>query len=110
MFLETWVLVPESDGNDGPAIRFWSNVPETNEKPIRSVLGRAAVNPADLQVGGGWVRNETCLPPRWSGRWYRFQWRLGEAPPIGDLPIVPPIRIYIDDLELTTSSACPASE
>lgn len=108
MFLETWVIVPTSEGDDGPAIVFWSNVPAINEKPIRSVLGRAAVNPADLQVGGGWIRNEVCLPPEWSGRWFRFQWRLGTIPPAGNAPIDPPVRIYIDDLELTTSSACRA--
>lgn len=105
--VETWVLVPESEGDQGPAIVFWSNVPAANEKPIRSVLGRAAVNPADLQVGGGWVRNERCLPRQWSGRWFRVQWRLDSFPPIGDQVVEPPIRIYIDDLELTTSSACP---
>ena len=108
IWLETWVFVPESEGNDGPSFAFWSKVPEFNEKPIRSVLGRAAVNPADLQVGGDWTRNEVCLPPAWSERWYRVQWRLGEIPPLGDRPVVPPVRIYIDDLELTTSSACPS--
>jgi len=109
MLVETWVLVPESNGDEGPAVVFWSNVPQDNEKPIRSVLGRAAINPADLRVGGGWLRNEVCLFPEWSGRWYRVQWRLGDIPPIGTAPIDPPIRIYIDDLELTTSSACRAN-
>ncbi|KPK16965.1 MAG: hypothetical protein AMJ62_03545 [Myxococcales bacterium SG8_38] len=108
LFLETWVLVPESNGEEGPAVVFWSNVPAFNEKPIRSVLGRAAVNPADLPVGGGWRRNEVCLFPEWSGRWFRFQWRLGDFAPIGTAPVEPPIRVYIDDLELTTSSACRA--
>jgi len=110
MFVETWVFVPESNENEGPAIVFWSKVPadddSINELPIRSVKGRAAVDPDDLQVGGGWVRNRRCLFPEWSGRWFRFQWRLGNFPPIGDAPIDPPIRIYIDDLELTTDTAC----
>jgi len=112
MWFETWVLVPESDGEDGPALLFWSNVPSQalNAKPIRSVKGRAAVEPADLPPGGGWRQNANapvCLPRSWSGRWFRAQWRLGDIPPIGDAPVEPPIRIYIDDLELTTSSACP---
>ncbi|NNE16893.1 MAG: hypothetical protein HKN10_00315 [Myxococcales bacterium] len=106
MSVETWVLVPDSSGDEGPAVGFWSNVPVGAEKPIRSVLGRAAVNPAELMVGGGWRRNEVCLPPEWSGRWFRVQWRLGEIPPTGTAPIDPPIRIYIDELELTTSPAC----
>ena len=100
---ETWVFVPPSNGNEGPAIVFWSNVPTFNEIPIRSVLGRAAVDPADLSVGGGWRRNERCLPPDWSGRWFRFEWRLGESPRPPPAPVSPPIRIYIDDLELMTS-------
>ena len=108
MWFETWVLVPESNGDEGPAAVFWSNVPAINEKPIRSVLGRAAVNPADLQVGGGWVRNEVCLFPEWLGRWFRLQLRLGDFATAGTAPVNPPIRIYIDDLELTTSSACPS--
>lgn len=103
---ETWVLVPESNGDRGPAVVFWSNVPAINQKPIQSVLGRAAVNPADLQVGGGWIRNEVCLFPEWSGRWFRVQLRLDDFPPLGTAPVEPPIRIHIDDLELTTSSAC----
>jgi hypothetical protein len=106
MFLETWVFVPESNGDEGPAVIFWSNIPPFNEKPIRSVLGRAAVKPRDLVVGGGWLPNEVCLDPEWSGRWFRLQLRLGEVPPMGTGPIDPPIRIHIDDVELTTSSAC----
>jgi hypothetical protein len=108
MWLETWVFVPESNGDEGPAVVFWSNIPPSNEKPVRSVLGRAAVNPAELTDGGGWQRNEVCLFPEWSGRWFRLQLRLGDIPPMGTAPIDPPIRIYIDDLELTTSSACPS--
>lgn len=103
---ETWVLVPESNGNGGPAAVFWFNVLSVNDKPIRSVLGRAAVNPADLRVSGGWQRNEVCLFPEWSGRWFRLQLRLGDIPPLGDSPVDPPIRIYVDDFELTTSLAC----
>lgn len=104
---ETWVLVPPSNGDEGPAVVFWSNVPLAAEIPIQSVLGRAAINPADLPVGGGWRQNPPiCLPPEWSGRWFRVQLRLGDFPPMPNRPVVPEIRIYIDDLELTTSSAC----
>jgi hypothetical protein len=113
MWFETWVLVPESNGVEGPALVFSSKVPAINELPIRTVLGRAAIDPADLLVGGGWQRNgddPVCLFPEWSGRWLRVQWRLGDLAATGTEPLEPPIRIYIDDLELTTSSACPASE
>ena len=106
MWLETWVFVPQSNGDEGPTFVFWSNVPAINEKPIRSVVGRAVLNPLELQAGEGWRRNELCLPPQWSGRWFRLLWRLGEIPPTGTAPIDPPVRIYIDDLELTTSPAC----
>ncbi|MBW2379903.1 MAG: hypothetical protein JRG70_10210 [Deltaproteobacteria bacterium] len=105
-FWETWVFVPEANGEEGPAAVFWSNVPVINQKPIRSVLGRAAISPATLEALGVWRRNEVCLFPEWSGRWFRLQLRLGDIPAMGTAPVVPPIRIYIDDLELTTSSAC----
>ena len=107
MFFETWVLVPESNGDAGPAFVYWSNVPETNELPFQSALGRAAFGALDLPVGGGWRRNDRCLPPQWSGRWFRVRWRLGHVPPMPATPVDPPIRLYIDDLELTTSEACP---
>jgi hypothetical protein len=109
---ETWVFVPPSNGNAGPALYFWSKVPATNKKLIQSVLGRAAVDPSDLLPGGGWRRSEApiCLPRNWSGRWFRVQFRLGDFAAIGTAPVEPPIRIYIDDLELTTDSACPPSE
>jgi hypothetical protein len=106
MWFETWVFAPESDGVNGPAVAFWSNVPAVNELSIQSVKGRAAVEPADLRQGGGWERNEVCIFPKWSGRWFRLQLRLGDFPPRPDRRVDPPIRIYIDDLELTTSSAC----
>jgi len=112
MWFETWMLAPESNGVDGPAVAFWSKVPADDEAveelSIQSVKGRAAVEPADLQLGGGWVRNEVCIFPEWSGRWFRLQLQLGDFSPRPDRPVEPPIRIYIDDLELTTSSACPA--
>jgi len=109
-WFETWVLVPESSGDKGPALLFWANVPSFNEKLIQRVLGRAAADPGDLLRGGGWRLNPPiCIPPEWSGRWFRLQWRLGDIPPMGDAPVSPPIRIYIDDFELTTSGECRAS-
>jgi hypothetical protein len=108
MWFETWVFAPESDGVNGPAVAFWSRVPVENELSLQSVKGRAAVEPADLEIGGGWKRNEVCIFPEWSGRWFRLQLRLGDFAPRPDRSIDPPVRIYIDDLELTTSSACPA--
>ncbi len=108
MYLETWALVPESNGDDGPALTFWSKIPASNKKPFWSVKGRAAVDPAFLPAGGGWQQSDPiCIPPEWSGRWYRLQWRLGDNPPMGTLQI-DPVRIYIDDLELTTDAACPS--
>jgi hypothetical protein len=106
MWFETWVFVPESNGDEGPAAFFWSNVPSANEKEIKSVLGRAAVDPRDLQPGGGWRRNRVCLFPEWSGRWFRLQLRLGDFATAGTAPVDPPIRIYIDDFELTTDDGC----
>ena len=112
MWFETWVFTPESDGVNGPAVVFWSNVhaddDAVDELPLESAKGRGAVEPEEVRQGGGWDRNEVCIFPEWSGRWFLLQLRLGDSAPRPDTPIVPPIRIYIDDLELTTSAACPA--
>ena len=105
---ETWVFVPPSDGIDGPALLFSSNVPQANQKLIQSVKGRAAVDPTNLLAGGGWRQNRICFEPEWSGRWFRVQLRLGDFADLGAAAIDPPIRIYIDDLELTTDSNCPS--
>ena len=108
MDYETWVFVPESNGDAGPAVVYWSRVPQGHVKPIQTVLGRAAVEPRALLVGGGWRRNIVCLFPEWSGRWFRLKWQLGDIPPIGTAALDPPVRIYIDDLELTTDTNCRA--
>ena len=66
--------------------------------------------PEFLFAGGGWQETRPiCLPPEWSGRWFRFQWRLGDLSPSVDKPVDPPIRIYIDDLRLTTDATCPSA-
>lgn len=107
MRVDSWMLVPEPRGDEGPALAFWANIPLGTDKMLRTVLGRAAVDPNPVEPAGGWFREEVCLPPAWFGRWYRVQWRLGDSSPAGNATIEPPVRLYIDDLELTTSSACP---
>jgi hypothetical protein len=110
MDFETWVFVPESDGDAGPALFYWSKIPQDNPKPIRSVLGRAATDPRDVFAeDGDWQQQKICLFPEWSGRWFRVKWQLGDFPPIGTAPIDPPVRIYIDDLQLTTDAGCRAN-
>jgi hypothetical protein len=104
---ETWVMVPTSEGNNGPQLVFYSNVPADPQMPAKWLLGKAAVTTADLSPGGGWRRNEVCLPPLWTGRWFRFRVRVG--PELGPLvEINPPKHVYLDDFELGTSAACPA--
>jgi hypothetical protein len=105
---ETWVLLPESNGVEGPTVFYWANVPSTVETPLFTRLGRAAVKPAPLIVGGGWQRSDPICPtPEWAGRWFRVKFELGERPPMGNLQLAP-TSVYIDDLEVTTTPNCPA--
>jgi len=114
---ETWVLVPPSEGAKGPALVVWYDYADPDPLgsgtppvlPVRSVVGRAASDPRDLLPGADWTRHEICLPPEWSDRWFRVQFRVGD---IFDLPaaelIDPPTRIYLDDFEVKPSATCPA--
>lgn len=107
IWLNTWVLVPDSDGNEGPQLVFWSWVPPIPDTPVRWLLGRDRSVNRDFPATGKWERNPLCLPPEWSGRWYRFNIEVG---PSGDQikNFVPDKKIRLDDFELTTSSDCPA--
>jgi hypothetical protein len=107
MFVESFVLVPQSNGSEGPALIFYSKVPAAPAVTPKWVLGKAAQKEADLPKGGDWRRNEVCLPPEWADRWFRFRLQIG--PELG--PIVPldsPEEMYFDDFELTTLVGCPA--
>lgn len=104
--METYVLIPQSDGDRGPAVTFHSRSSTPPSTDVQWVLGRSEVTLGDVQTEENWHANEACLPPQWAGRWFRFQVRVG-PPPVSGGPIEQE-RIYLDDFSLGTSADCPA--
>lgn len=107
-YVEMWLLVPESQGAQGPQLVFFSDVPADPETQVRWFLGRGIDLKGDLETGGDWRRDTVCLPPAWSGRWFRFQVQVGPADETF-ATIDPPKWVRLDDFELTTSSDCPTN-
>jgi hypothetical protein len=107
---DTWFLVPESFTGGGPRLAFYSDIPAGSDIPVGLVMGRAAqaLPPFELLRGGGWRRNELCLPPTWSGRWVRVKLEVGQVPPTGTVDdlVSPAERMYFDDFEVGLSEAC----
>lgn len=105
----TRVWVPPSESNRGPQLVFYSNVPSEPKALVRWLLGRSGTLKAELRSGGGWRRNEVCLPPEWVERWFRFGVSVR-----GDLSMPleifdAPQQVLLDDFELTTDEACPVA-
>lgn len=109
--VQLWVWVPPSQGDEGPALFFYSHVPplaQGQAEPTTTtqwLRGRAQVIQADILPGGEWRSNRVCLPKRWSGRWFRLNLAVGPSgAPFAEVD--PPEKVYFDDFELTTSPAC----
>jgi hypothetical protein len=107
-----WVWVPRSEGNRGPQLVFYSNVPAEPEVSVQSFVGRSSFDQPinELVPGGGWQPNVHCLPPQWAGRWFRFRVRVGTASAVPEeMPVDfnTPKEVLIDDLELRLDESCP---
>jgi hypothetical protein len=104
--METYVLVPSADDTGGPAVALHANTPVEPLATVEWLLGREERCKGDLR-GGGWKRTEICLPPEWSGRWYRLQVKVepSDEPGVSEESF----RILLDDLELLTSASCPSA-
>jgi hypothetical protein len=103
----TRLWVPPSEGERGPQAVFYSNVPADAAGPVRWVLGFTGIVNSDLLPGGGWRRNEVCLPPEWAERWFRLGVSINNyAEPLETFDA--PTRVLLDDFEITTSESCPA--
>jgi len=99
--METYVLVPPSDGEEGPAVTFYSKSPATSSTEVKWVLGRSERESGSVQVEVDWAPNEVCLPARWAGRWFRLQVAVESTE-----PPVRQERVLLDDFSLGTSSRC----
>jgi hypothetical protein len=103
----TRLWAPPSEGGRGPRAVFYSNVPLDAPGTARWVLGFAGAVRDELLPGGGWRRNEVCLPPEWAERWFR----LGVSINNYDEPLVTfaePTTILLDDFSVGTDESCPA--
>jgi hypothetical protein len=119
---QTWVWVPPSEGDRGPQLVFYSNVPTDPGMLVFWSLG--SVTGIDFECeeefcpptplsnglprGGGWQRNAICLPAEWEERWYRV--RIVVRPPEEPLEFFdPPRTVLLDDFSVTTDEVCPTA-
>jgi len=100
--METYVFVPPSDGDEGPALTFHSLSPATASADVKWLLGQSEVETGDVLTEVSWQPNEVCLPPHWSSRWFRVQVRVVSTP-----GVTVQERILLDDFSLGTSASCP---
>ncbi len=105
MGMETYVLVPNVEGDGNPAVAFYTNAPADPSARVEWVLGRSEVLRCDLPTGTDWQRNEVCLPREWAGRWYRVQVKVTPFEDTTDTPI-PRERVLLDEFELVESTSC----
>ena len=105
--METYVLVPEPKGGEGPAVTFYSRSPAPPSTELKWRVGLSGLPTGAVQTSVDWELNEeACLPAQWAGRWFRFQVGVGRPPASGG-----PIEqesIFLDDFSLGTSASCPA--
>ena len=102
--METYVLVPETDGTGGPAVALHTDSLVQSSATVEWLLGRDELCRGSLP-DGEWSRTEICLPADWSGRWVRLKVRVRppDEPGTGEERF----RVLVDDLELLTSADCP---
>jgi hypothetical protein len=97
--------IPPSDGDNGPMLTFYSNIPSDAEATVKWTLGITGIVKSELLPGGGWRKTEVCLPPEWAERWFRFTVSVFVQP---ELVLDGPETVLLDDFEVTTSESCPA--
>jgi hypothetical protein len=106
----TWVWIPRSEGDRGPQLRYYSNVPVDPGVAVETFVGRSFVGqPVNtLETGGGWRPHAECLPPQWADRWFRFRVSIGSAVPPEEVVVFDgPKRVLIDDIQLRLDGSCP---
>lgn len=104
---EGWVPTPASEGNNGPAVKLWYNVPThaaANASYSAGGLLRA-VSGGSFPEGGGWAQQVICLDPDFAGRLSRVSVSLngGGACTVNSGAA----DAYFDDVEIGTDVSCP---
>ena len=119
----TWVWIPPSEGDQFPALSFFSDVPaDPGASVFWSFSGGTGPGPdcipdgpnscppiqlsRSLPMGGGWQPNlPVCLPDEWSERWFRF--RVAVRPSDAPLEVFEePKSVLLDDFEVVLDPGC----
>lgn len=100
--MERYVLVPESEGVEGPAVFFYSKSPALPTLDVRALVEGTEETVVETQPS--WELNEVCLPWQWAGRWFRFEVRVEPEADPGDS--IDTERILLDDFAVGTSPGC----
>lgn len=96
------VVVPPSDGANGPAFKFWYNAAPAPVTSFRTSPGNG-----DLEEAGEWRQETVCLNPNLAGRPQQvtfYQTTNGGT----CANTFPAEYAYVDDMEVTTDPGCPA--
>jgi hypothetical protein len=116
--IHSWVWVPPTDDREGPALRFYSNVPAEPgigvfwafgtggiETPCAGELCPIIPLSSALPLGLGWRPNLVCLPEEWAERWFRFRVALRRIE--GPYQVFdPPRAVLLDEFEVVTDERC----
>jgi hypothetical protein len=100
MSMETYLLVPEADEKNGPAVFFQATSP--TESPLRLLRGQGEIVDGSAETNSTWQELLGCLPASWAGRWFRFEVNLGPVESSGFA------QVFLDDFSLGTSARCPS--
>ena len=97
------IVVPNSSGDAGPALRFFHNVPNRG--------GRSGVRLLELKEehivpeGEGWQQTIVCIPARLSGRPLAIEFFHHGNDTVGCNPASQETSLF-DDVEITTDASC----
>lgn len=94
--IERWLKVPAVSGAAKPVVTFW-------HRAVSLPPFTAATNPVPIVSAptSAWTQQSLCIDPRWAGHLMQFTWSIAAN---ADAAVH---HYYLDDIELTTSTACP---
>jgi len=94
--IERWLKVPAATGGAKPAVTFWHRA--VSLSPF--TLGTSPIATTDAPTTT-WTQQTLCIEPRMAGHLLQFTWSISAN---ADANVH---HYYLDDVELTTSTACP---
>ncbi len=94
--IERWLKIPAIAGGAKPALTFWHRA--VTLPPFQVSTSPVNVTAAPTAT---WTQQSLCIDPRWAGHLLQFTWSISAN---ADANVH---HYYLDDVELTTSSACP---